>query len=210
MTFRLFIIIASSLLTAGRLLAVETPEPEPSIDNAYFRVLKNRTAQPEANHGIGARVIVALRNAEIKSDHGNQKLERGQVAVFNPGDSLMVQGEYFEVSLKSDHPALKEPSEWIEPTKNTVVYACPEFRVFEERLQPGDTREIHSHAQRVVVRLNEVQLVDPRFHEKAGPGKGGLQVPDTAKYADPVVHVVRNLSEIPLFNIVIEYTLPRH
>ena len=79
--------------------------------------------------------------------------------------------------------------------------------VFEERLEAGGVRELHSHAQRLVVRLNTVQLTDPRFHETARPGSG-IQVANTAKYAEPVVHAVRNTSEIPLFNIVIEYKLP--
>jgi len=182
----------------------------PSIDNPYFRVLKNESAPQEANTNIASRVIVALRNVQIQSPRGDQKLDRGQIAVFNPGETFKITGEYFEVSFKADHPPLKEPSEWIEPSKNTIIHDAPEFRIFEEQLGPGDTRAIHSHAQRVVIRLNEVQLIDPRFHEKAGPGKGGLQVPDTAKYADPIVHVVKNLSQIPLDNIVIEYKIPKH
>jgi hypothetical protein len=28
------------------------------------------------------------------------------------------------------------------------------------------------------------------------------------KFAEPIVHVVRNLSDIPLFNIVIEFKVP--
>lgn len=180
--------------------------PAPDIENEYFRVLKNASAPAEANANIGARVIVALKNTVINGAGGERKLERGQTAVFNPGETFTVSGEYFEVALKSDHPPLKEPPEWIEPTKNTVVHDAPDFRIFEERLEPQNTRDLHSHAQRVVVRLNEVQLIDPRFHDK--PGKGGVQVPDTAKYADPIVHVVKNMGQIPLFNIVIEYKLP--
>ncbi len=99
------------------------------------------------------------------------------------------------------------PEKWIEPLKNTILYEDEEFRVFEERLPGGDTRELHSHAQRVVVRLNEVQLTDPRYHE-AGRSGTGIQVPNTVKYAEPIVHVVRNLSQAPLFNIVIEFKIP--
>ena len=206
--------------TAVEPMATASPAPQhsgsfaiplsPNIDNPYFRVLKNESAPPEANTNISSRVIVALRNVGIQSPRGDQKLDRGQIAVFHPGETFKITGEYFEVSFKADHPALKEPSEWIEPSKNTIIHDAPEFRIFEEKLGPGDTRAIHSHAQRVVIRLNEVQLIDPRFHEKAGPGKGGLQVPDTAKYAEPIVHVVKNLSQIPLDNIVIEYKIPKH
>ena len=94
----------------------------------------------------------------------------------------------------------------MEPTKNKIVFEDNEFRVFEERLNPGDTRELHSHAQRVVVRLNDVQLTDPRFHPNGKPGTG-MQVANTVKYAEPMVHVTKNLSKIPLFNIVIEYKI---
>lgn len=220
------LVFASTLLVSAQpSMAVEAmPSPSPasgistnstpplsqSIDNPYFRVLKNESAPLEANTNIASRVIVALRNVQIQSSRGEQKLDRGQFAVFKPTENFKITGEYFEVSFKADHPPLKEPSEWIEPSKNTIIYEAPEFRIFEEQLGPGDTRAIHSHAQRVVIRLNEVQLIDPRFHEKAGPGKGGLQVPDTAKYADPIVHVVKNLSQIPLDNIVIEYKIPKH
>ncbi|MCX6141852.1 MAG: hypothetical protein NTZ35_01395, partial [Ignavibacteriales bacterium] len=82
-----------------------------------------------------------------------------------------------------------------------------QIRVFEERLPPHGERQLHSHAQRVVVRLNLVQLTDPRFSENGTPG-AGIQVPNTVKYAEPVIHVVRNLSDIPLFNIVIEFKVP--
>ena len=82
-----------------------------------------------------------------------------------------------------------------------------EFRVFEERLQPGDVRELHSHAQRLVVRLNQVQLTDPRHSPSGKPGTG-IQVANTVKFAEPVVHAVKNLSNIPLFNIVIEFKIP--
>jgi len=128
------------------------------------------------------------------------------VAVFRNNESYNIpSGEYFEVAVKSNHPPASMPETWIEPVKNTIVYEDAEFRVFEERLAPGDTRELHSHAQRVVVRLNDVQLTDPRTRPNGTPG-GGIQVPNTVKFAEPVVHVVHNLSKTtPLFNIVIEF-----
>jgi hypothetical protein len=59
-----------------------------------------------------------------------------------------------------------------------------------------------------VVRLNEVQLTDPRTRPNGTPG-GGIQVPNTVKFAEPVVHVVKNLSkDTPLFNIVLEFKVP--
>lgn len=177
------------------------------VDNGYVRVLHNSV---QAKHpGIGKRVIVALTRVNILSSRGVITLNRGRVAVFHEEDSYQPpSGEYFEVNFKKDHPTLKEPEQWIEPEKNTMVYEDEELRIFEERLPPGGERALHSHAQRVVVRLNEVQLTDPRFNPNGTPG-GGIQVPNTARFAEPMVHVVRNLSAIPLFNIVIEYKLPK-
>ena len=94
----------------------------------------------------------------------------------------------------------------MEPLKNKVVYEDDEFRIFEERLDAGDIRELHSHAQRLVVRLNEVQLTDPRFNKEV-KASSGIQVPNTVKFAEPIVHAVKNLSKIPLFNLVIEFKI---
>ena len=97
--------------------------------------------------------------------------------------------------------------QWVEPLKNTIVYEDEQIRIFEERLLPQDVRELHSHAQRLVVRLNKVQLTDPRFSKEVKEGTG-IQVPNTVKFAEPIVHAVKNLSDIPLFNIVIEFKVP--
>lgn len=179
------------------------------IDNEYVRVYKNFAAcQTAQTPGFSTRVIVALTNVKIESSKGALNLKRGQISVFLAKESYQSPiGEYFEIAFKTNYPPLKKPDEWIEPGKNTIIYEDEQFRVFEERLEPGDDRELHSHAQRVVVRLNEVKLTDPRFNPNGTP-KGGIQVPNTVKFAEPIVHVVRNLSKIPLFNIVIEFKIP--
>jgi hypothetical protein len=171
--------------------------------------MRNSTYCASANTpGFGTRVIVTLDTLEIRSSKGNRILKRGDVAVVLSGESYQVpQGEYFEVAIKTSHPPLKSPEKWVEPLKNTIVYEDDQFRVFEERLAPGDTRELHSHAQRLVVRLNEVRLTDPRTKPNGSPG-GGIQVPNTVKFAEPIVHVVHNLSSTTsLFNIIIEFKL---
>jgi hypothetical protein len=179
------------------------------LENDYVRVLRDTAGCTEARtRGFGTRVLVALAPVGIQSSRGALHLERGQVAVFRADQSYAVPtGEYFEVAFKEDHPPVKGPDEWIAPVGNTVVYEDDECRVFEERLEGGGERPLHSHAQRVVIRLNKVQLTDPRFHETGRPGSG-VQVPNTVKFAEPVVHVVRNLSTGPLFNIVIEFKAP--
>jgi hypothetical protein len=180
-----------------------------ALDNAYVRVFHNYSAYgPSHAEGVGTRVIVALTTLGIRSNRGELRLERGQIAVFRTNESYgPPTGEFFEVAFKVNHPAPKGPDQWIEPTKNAIVYEDDEFRVFEERLAGGDERPLHSHAQRVVVRLNEVQLTDPRFHETPRPGSG-IQVPNTVRFAEPMVHAVKNVSKGPLLNIVIEFKVP--
>jgi len=181
-----------------------------ALENEYFKVMSNAVACSNANTpGIDSRVIVALSEMKIKSSRGTIKLNRGEIAVFSASESYKIpKAEYFEVAFKKNHPPLRVPEKWIEPLKNKIIFENEVFRVFEERLAAGDDRELHSHAQRIVVRLNEVQLTDPRFQKKEN-SSGGWQIPNTVKYAEPVVHEVRNLSKnTALFNIVIEFKIP--
>lgn len=179
-----------------------------ALDNPYMKVLRDGAACTLANTpNFGTRIIVALDKIKFRSNRGTIKIKRGEIAVFLERESYdLPVGSYFEIALKKNHPPLSKPSEWVEPTKNTVIYEDAEFRVFEERLNPGDTRDLHSHAQRVVVRLNQVQLTDPR-NTPNGKSGTGIQVANTVKFAEPIVHVTKNLSKIPLFNIVIEYKI---
>jgi len=176
------------------------------LDNPYFHVNQNTASFTSANNtNIGTRVIAALDDVIIKSSKGKFSLGRGQVSVFLENETYEISsGTYFEIGFKKDHPPLTLPDQWVEPQKNTTVYEDAQFRIFEERLEAGDIRDIHSHAQRLVVRLNLVQLTDPRLNKEVKEGTG-IQVPNTVKFAEPVVHAVKNLSKIPLFNIVIEF-----
>ena len=188
---------------------ISNPVDSVALENDYMKIMANSTACTNAlTPGFGTRVFVALDELTIESSSGIKKLNRGNVAVFRANQSYkMPEGKYFEVAFKNNHPPLKSPDQWIEPVKNTIVYEDGQIRIFEERLAPGDTRELHSHAQRVVVRLNLVQLTDPRFKPNGSPG-GGIQVPNTVKFAEPMMHVVKNLSkDTPLYNIVIEFKL---
>ncbi len=176
------------------------------LDNPYVTVLRNSSL--DQHDGYTARVIVALSDMVMLRNKKEYALHRGGVAVI-PSHEVFRQpeGEYFEINIKKDHPPLTVPEQWIEPQMNTMLYQDGQFRIFEERLAPGGERAFHSHAQRLVVRLNDVRLTDPRIHPEGTPG-GGRQVPNTVKFAEPVVHVVKNLSDIPLFNIVIELKVP--
>jgi hypothetical protein len=177
-----------------------------ALENDYVKVMRQSTVGFSTESSVfGTRVIVALTDTKIRSKKSDKKLKRGEVVVFQPNETYSItDGDFFEIAFKKNHPEPKGPKEWLEPLKNTIIYEDKEFRIFEERLEPGDTRELHSHAQRVVVRLNEVQLTDPRFKPNGTPG-GGIQIPNTVKFAEPIVHVVKNLSKNALFNIIIEF-----
>lgn len=179
------------------------------LDNPYLHVNQNSTSFTLANNtNIGTRVIAALDSIVINSNKGKRMLVRGQVAVFLENESYEIStGKYFEIGFKKNHPSLTALEQWVEPQKNSIVYEDAQFRIFEERLEAGDIRDLHSHAQRLVVRLNLVQLTDPRLNKEVKEGTG-IQVPNTVKFAEPVVHAVKNLSKIPLFNIVIEFKIP--
>ncbi len=197
-----------SLANSHGIYPFEITKDSIALDNAYMRVLRDGAACTIANTpNFGTRIIVALDKIKFKSNRGLITIDRGQIAVFLENEFYdLPKGSYFEIALKKDHPLLTKPSQWVEPLKNKIIYENTEFRVFEERLDPGDTRELHSHAQRVVVRLNQVQLTDPRNSPNGKPGTG-IQVANTVKFAEPMVHVTKNLSAIPLFNIVIEYKI---
>lgn len=173
-----------------------------SFENDFFRILKNINSDEVTN----PRVVVALSNVRIKSlGRDDFKITRGELMVFKPNEGCkIIKGEYIEVIVKQNHPALKGPEQWIEPIGNKIVYEDTLFRVFDEKLDPGATRSLHSHSQRVSVRLNQVHLTDPRFEISKIPGTG-IQVANTFKYAEAMVHAVKNLSDIPLKNIIIEF-----
>lgn len=176
------------------------------LENLYVVVNKNRFVFSSGNADeVGPRIILALSKLIIESSKGKIKLRRGEVSVFSENNFYKsIDGEYFEVGIKKNHPKPKRPDIWHEPTKNRVVYENTDFRIFEERLNAGEDRALHSHIQRLVIRLNNVHLTDPRFYPTGQEGVG-IQVPNTVKFAEPVEHVVRNLSKIPLFNVVIEF-----
>ena len=76
------------------------------------------------------------------------------------------------------------------------------FFVFEERLAVGDTRARHSHSQRVVIQLNRTRL------QQWPDGQPEIIrdiVPEIAKFNAPVIHTVKNVGELPLRGIVIEF-----
>lgn len=153
--------------------------------------------------GCGDRVIVALGDVELRSGSSRRKLTRGDIAVFTAGESYQpTGGAFFEVAFTANHPPVESPRELIPPDKNAMLYDGERFFVFEERLAVGDTRPRHSHSQRVVIQLNWTRL------QQWPEGQAELIrdiVPDRVTFNPPVIHTVKNVGELPLRGIVIEF-----
>ena len=178
----------------------------PVLENAYVRVMRNLSVCASANAPDCAtdRIIVALSNVDVNSITGTRRLERGEIAVFGATESYVppVGGAYFEVILKPGRPAVLSPKEIIPPEKNSIIHDADRFVVFEERLQPGDTRARHSHSQRVVIQLNATKL--QQWPEGEDEVISDIRV-DQAAFNEPVIHVVKNVGGQPLRGIVIEF-----
>jgi quercetin dioxygenase-like cupin family protein len=176
-----------------------------ALENEYVRVTQDAAPCASATtQGCGDRVIVALGEIELRSGASSRKMSRGDIAVFKPGESYEppTGGAFFEVAIKANHPPVESPPEMIPPEKNAMRYEGERFFIFEEKLNPGDTRPRHSHSQRVVVQLNRTRL------QQWPEGEAAIIrdiVPDRAAFNPPVIHMVKNVGDAPLRGIVIEF-----
>ena len=193
------------IVLLAALLGLMVQPDVPALDNAYARATRNGApcASITTPGCATDRIIVALGNVDVNSINGTRRLTRGDIAVFGPKDSYVqpVAGAYFEVVLKADRPPVKSPKEQIPPEKNSIVYENDRFLVFEERLQPGDTRARHTHSQRVVIQLNATKL---QQWPDGQPEVLRDIVPDEARFNEAVIHVAKNVGDKPLRGVVIE------
>jgi len=176
-----------------------------ALENEYVRVTQDAApCASAAAPGCGDRVIVALGEVELRFGAASRKMTRGDIAVFKPGESYEPPkgGPFFEVAIKANHPPVESPSEIIPPEKNAMRYEGERFFIFEEKLNPGDTRPKHSHSQRVVVQLNRTRL---QQWPEGEPAIFRDIVPDRAAFNPPVIHTVKNVGDAPLRGIVIEF-----
>jgi hypothetical protein len=186
------------------LLLLLLPATALALENDYVRVTRNAATCPEANMpGCGDRVIVALDDIQIVAGYAKRNLSRGKVMVFERERAFQPpSGEFFEVVIKPDHPPVLSPPEIIAPEKNAMLYEGERFFVFEEKLAPGDTRARHSHSQRVVIQLNRTRLQQ----WPDGEPEKFVEIPiEQPGFSPPVIHVVKNVGDAPLFGIVIEF-----
>jgi hypothetical protein len=195
------------VVLAGLLLVWTGLQPAGTVvlDNEYVRVTRGGASCASGRTpGCGDRVIVALGDTELRAGGARRRLVRGDIAVFAPGDTYdpPTGGPFLEVAIKPTHPAVTPPKERLPPEKNALKYDGDRFFVFEERLEPGETRARHGHGPRVVVQLNRTRLQQWPDGE---PEVLRDIVPDGAAFNAPVIHIVKNVGQLPLRGIVIEF-----
>lgn len=174
--------------TAG----AQAPAP-PVLENEHVRVTRNAAPCASAGNGCGDRVFVTLSGSD-----------RGKIRVYKRGERYAPPstGEFLEVAVKTARPPIKSPSVLIPPDKNSILYDGDDFFIFEEKLDPGDTRARHSHRERVVIVINKTRL---QQWPDGAPELFRDQIPDDVRFNPPVVHVVKTVGDLPLRNIVIEF-----
>lgn len=189
-----------SFLIALLLWQATTPPAGPVLENDYVQVFRNSAPCAVAGPSCGERVLVALGFIEL----AGQKMKRGDFKVFKKGERYIAPkgGDFAEVMLEPAHPKVKTPPVTIAPDKNSLLYDSTAFFIYEENLQPGDTRARHSHNQRVGILLNETRLQQwpegqPEFFKDI--------IPDAIQFFEPVVHVIKNVGKNPLRNFVVEF-----
>jgi hypothetical protein len=199
---RLTAILAAAIVAS----AAAAAQPDSVVlDNPYARVSKNAAPCAKAGTpGCDDRIVVAMGPAELSAEGKTRTMGRGDIAVFTSTQSYAppTGGPYFEVVLKANHPPVQSPREIIPPEKNSIRHDGKTFFVFEERLERGDTRSRHSHSQRVVIQLNKTRLHYTFDNE---PEAVRDITPDGAGFNPPVIHTVKNVGELPLRGIVIEF-----
>lgn len=189
----------------GALTVLLIQAQAPVFENEYVRVFRDRSAcASAAGPDCRDRVIVAISDVEFRSGTARRKLARGDIAVFTARESYEppAAGTFFEVAIKASHPPVAVPREFIPPEKNALLHDGDRFFVFEERLAVGDTRARHSHGPRVVIQLNRTRLQQWPDGE---PEVIRDIVPDRVGFNVPVIHIVKNVGDLPLRGIIIEF-----
>src|SRR6267378_4378907 len=175
------------LIILAALLFFQTLSTNPLLENDFVRVFRNSAPCAAGAASCGDRVLVALGSIEVSG----QKMERGDVKVFKPGErySPPKGGEYLEVVIKPGHPKAIAPSAGSPPTPdNKILYDGKEFTIFEEKMQPGELSSRHSHNQRLAIFLNRTQV------QQWTDGKSETRelVPDLVTFRPAVVHMSKD------------------
>src|SRR6266478_5251804 len=182
------------------LLFFQAVPASPLLENDFVRVFRNSAPCAAGAASCGDRVVVALGSVEVSG----KKMERSDVNVFKTGEKYArpKSGEYLEVVIKPGHPKVAALPAGTPPAPaNKVLYDGKEFTIFEEKMQPGEISSSHSHNQRVAIFLNRTQV------QQWTDGKSETRelVPDLVTFRPAVVHISKDVGDIPIRNILIEF-----
>src|SRR6267143_3618229 len=182
------------------LLFFQTLSTHPLLENDFVRVFRSSAPCAAGAASCGDRVVVALGSVEVSG----QKMERGDVNVFKTGEKYAPpkSGEYLEVVIKPGHPKVAALPAGTPPAPaNKVLYDGKEFTIFEEKMEPGELSSGHSHNQRLAIFLNRTQV------QQWTNGKSETRelVPDLVTFRPAVVHISKDVGDIPIRNILIEF-----
>lgn len=188
------------------LLYFQTLQASPLLDNEFVQVSRNMAPCAAAAPSCGDRVLVALGSIEMSG----QKMNRGDVKVFKTGERYAPpkSGEYLEVVIKPDHPKLAALAAGSPPSpKNKILYDGKEFTIFEEKMEPGELSSVHSHNLRVAIFLNRTSVQQWSNGQSVPTGESETRelVPDLVTFRPPVVHISKDVGNLPIRNILIEF-----
>jgi hypothetical protein len=197
----MFLLLTLLLQSPGA--AVTSANPV-ALDNEYVRVTRNAAPCASAKAGeCEDRVIVAMDDIELRFADSSRRMKRGDVAVFKAGQSYQPPsgGTFFEVAVKPNRPAVKCPAVIIPAQKNKTVYEGDRFFIYEELLEPGDSRPLHSHCQRIEMPINR----GPMFQGWT-EGQDPPPIPvRAANWRDGGTHLTRNVGDLLLRNLIVEF-----
>lgn len=182
------------------LFLLQTMPASPLVQNDYVRVFKNSAPCAAASASCGERVVVALGPVELNG----KIMERGEVKVFKAGERYTPPGagNYLEVAINPSHPKVLPPAAGSPPAPgNKILYDGKDFTVFAEKMQPGEYAAPHSHNLRLAIFLNDTMV------QQWTDGKEETRelVPDFVMWRPAVVHASKDVGQLPISNLLIEF-----
>ena len=204
-TCRWLLAIALVCSVAGHAAAQPGANPATVLENDYVLVSRNIARCTVATEGkCEDRVILAMGDLTLTSGAKKRAMKRAEIAVFSAGQSyeVAVGSPFFEIAIKPRHPPIKAPAERISAPANLALHHGKTFFIYEEILPVGGTRQRHSHAQRVEIRLNHGPMLRQQVWRD---GKMVEIEPVIVNWREPVIHVVHNIGDLPLRNFILEF-----
>ena len=175
-----------------------------ALDNPYVRVSRDTAPCATAEAGVREdRIVVAMDNLELSLGAQKRRLKRGDVVVVGKGQSyqLPAGARFYEIAIKPGHPPVKSPPVLLPARNNKPLHDAKGFFVYEEKLGTGQTRERHSHSQRVEIRVNS----GPMLHQWVWNSSTVEEIePSVVTWREPITHTVRNIGTQPLRNVIVE------